>query len=605
MRYVFVSFLQIGKACAARVWRWTASATTITAIRGDMRAALLLCLTLSVRARAQQQTTAIPSESIGASSILRPAAPAIISPGAWASGVDPLLVRGATISETLAIALPKVASARARLFAPSAVPGSSPLELKAVAALVRGAKISDPEAIVQLDAAAARAVGARQFSESVGGEPPAGWIDVSATGLTLPQDYVGARLTPPSPAHVMVAQSDASSAGTLAGALRRGDWSDSGLADPAAAAIAGESAYKRGLISLGQFVTLIMRWEALADFGVGSGALEPTPILDAAERLTPESREIFVGRPKRWNVRAMHWTGLSEPQAEDFARRLARLPVSERGYWFFNIPRISIEGRMRQKPAPWAKALVEVDGAIWDQVFPAPLRRRRPDSRSLVLPSFGVLQAYLDAKFGKDATQLLPAFGSTSMTELLDGIGAGGRVLGLQFPGQEFDTTKAHGFELGRLMYTLHDFFHAYAASLSPVEYRRTFRRIYRIASEYRGAARQRTQQERVLDSNPVTTDGSEASWSHIARWYIADLLTPSSSKPFDGTDPESRYVKDFGSIRSRRVAGAPAFLSALIVRDMALHPEAWPRIDAEKVAETFGEDGQRLFAEPRGATAP
>lgn len=275
--------------------------------------------------------------------------------------------------------------------------------------------------------------------------------------------------------------------------------------------------------------------------------------------------------------------GLDQAGLSRLRDRLKALPPSERHAWAVPLKEGDLAGPGRK---PWAHEYDDLGPLILDLAFKAPASGESSSRRALVVPSFGAIQAGLDARFGEDAVQLMPVFGPSTADEVLSMIGQGGRVLGLAWPDQ--DPPRLEGKELSRLFWTLHDVYHAYLGSLLPASYRSLFPRLAQLARE----GRRRLSRHAQADG-----DKGLAARALLAATQplVESLLNLDVQTAFSGW-------KGLGESLSQDFN----LLWTAIVRDMARHPEAWPGVAAEREARAIGPMAERLLAmERRTAQEP
>ncbi len=514
------------------------------------------------------------------------------------------------------LAAPSLPSALPRaipeLSVPAALPATSRVtaaaEQASGAAASAAAPIAGLIARVQAAAALSPQTGAETAQAAARAQFDAAPASLSAADAGVPAGFVisGGQLTPGESLGVSLLyprqgpSASQAEVASLVDALDRGDWNDPVFSDARRSADVARDAYEQGRLDLARFVTVVMRWETIEDFPLSKGDLDAKPVLASDGKLTTNARHIFGGATA-WTDNNMpgHQIGLAPEQLARFEELVAALPRSERSVWIIHVPNEALAG---SKKVPAAHAFDAVDRAIWAQGFKVPDVEKLPGHRAMVIPTFGLMQAYLDARFGADAAQMLPSFGKTSMKQLMQGIASGGRVLGLQYPGLVLDTRGAHGFELGRIGYTQHDFYHAYVASMHPKPYRRLFKRIYEVGREHNKAAK--SGEPPSVSGLQVTLSRPVGEWKMVVNWYLGDLLGPSVRT--DARPTATRLIADFGEPVTKQ---GKATLTGLVVRDLALHPEHWPGVNALALVADLGPEAAAIYDEalggPRTLAAP
>lgn len=313
----------------------------------------------------------------------------------------------------------------------------------------------------------------------------------------------------------------------LARALKAGDWSNPAFADPAVAVTMGRRAYEAGRITEGQFATLVLRWEALWDFNVPPQAPYPVQMLDAGGSLTFEARRL---------------TARMEPDMQARFEALVRsLPVSERMVWILT-------------PAPRVESyLRRYRGSPLDETFQA---ERLGWNNAVVVPSFGLLQAGLDARYGEDAMRLKPVFGVSGIEEIIADVGAHERVIGLSYPDGP-EATLDDGVDVGHFGFSNHDYSHADGGSKVPRAYRAVLPRVHAA----------------------VQAEGLSEGFTPS---YLAKLSDLTVNGAWEAKEP-GWLGKALSWDFSHRIVHA-------IARDMARRPEAWPGLDVAREVDAMGE---------------
>jgi tRNA(fMet)-specific endonuclease VapC len=273
-----------------------------------------------------------------------------------------------------------------------------------------------------------------------------------------------------------------------------------------------------------------------------------------------------------------------------FQEALRSLPASERSYWILRLPTIDRLDKMSAIAfSPLYKSLLKF-------VFKNPSWVDATQNFALIVPSFGILQALLDARFASSAVKLLPGFGSTSKDAVVEGIGKGGRVFGLHFPEVEAPN-YADGFHYEKLLFTLHDFFHAYVGSLLPLEFRRIVPRLIDIVrKEEKERVDQRAADEKRR-KRKIFFYGSVDEIQQGFQAYInnlGDLFAGIYVFPWSGLGK---------TIRAETDKLGDTLMSA-IARDWALHPDKWPGFNLDKEIRAFTPEARRVYKEIRKGLA-
>lgn len=372
--------------------------------------------------------------------------------------------------------------------------------------------------------------------------------------------------------------------GRVSDALNRADWSDPVFDHRDAVAFA-RSSHLRGDISKGQYATTALRWAAFKDWPHEPGDEKARPILTPQGGFTQEAEEVF-GR-------------LTPSQARAFRKLIGGLPESERRFWVL---------RVREKSEYHGiHHILKVPTWVDQALFPG----------SIIVGTSGVFQAYLDATHGVHAVRLEPSFHAKSDDDVINGAAGGGRVLGLPDP-ESAALLEADRRMVDRYTFAVHDVIHADGGSELPWQFRQLIPRLGAIVRSYaarlrelREAADPATRKlfdrellgalyriEHLVNFNPFGQPPGICSGfiriaSHDGIHLLQDPLSPTLSFRLS-----EALLVEYGPVFS------PLFrvpkITYDIVRDMALHPEAWAAFDIEKEVAAMGSDAQKLFWESR-----
>lgn len=103
-----------------------------------------------------------------------------------------------------------------------------------------------------------------------------------------------------------------------------------------------------------------------------------------------------------------------------------------------------------------------------------------PEVKTLI-PSIELMRAYLKTKFGEQAVWVNPVIGLSTEQDIIDGCLKAMRDMAVHFPQVKLPAT-ADGILAEWFDFTLHDFYHAFAASAIPAKHKELFIRIRLIA---------------------------------------------------------------------------------------------------------------------------
>jgi hypothetical protein len=337
------------------------------------------------------------------------------------------------------------------------------------------------------------------------------------------------------------------------------------------------TAYQEGRLTSGQLATLVLRQEARIDFGEdvrkNGGGLRRIPVLLADGHLSTAAREVFVGATESQSSDKAR--RMTPSEAKTFETILAGLPETERNLWVWEL---TAKTKLGKCSSIWAGL-----ESLFSQIF-----MRHPNTyqshKSISVPSFGLLQAILDVRSGADAVRLLPTFSKTSRASIMRDIGESGRVFGLHYPGLVQDV-QADGVYAGQFFFSMHDFFHAFYGSFTPLAYRRFFPRIVALI--------RKRQDEIPAAGGPVTP-----AWTELdSRSQSFTDLGPESLN-FSGSSIEERLSNDmnpspyssFGDYLGDRS------LAEMLAEDLALHPEKWKDLDIGKAVSLLRSTAQKVY---------
>ena len=257
---------------------------------------------------------------------------------------------------------------------------------------------------------------------------------------------------------------------------------------------AAVAAYRRGFIGIETVATLALRWSAARDFSK-TIRLKTLPLLSPEGTLTPHAVEFFADQKMEYARPAipknLTQIGLPSRLLPQLQEALSRLPASERNLFVIDTV---------WNKEPWECSVI-CNSHIWRMMMPRGLATfGQPNGVGyiLVIPSFSVLQTYLNVRYGDDAVQLFPRIGSASFDKVYFSIAAGGRVFGLNFPGLK-PMIRVDRVELGQLFFTWHDDYHAYLASSFPRQYREILPRLLMVLKESQKAAKMSRKRVRKL----------------------------------------------------------------------------------------------------------
>lgn len=250
-------------------------------------------------------------------------------------------------------------------------------------------------------------------------------------------------------------------ADSLAQALQEGNWCDPILSHLRFGQYAFR-AFESNAITLEQFATVFLRWEAEEQFSCPGNPLRVRPIFDNGN-LSKEAKQLLL--PALWEI--------STDELQRFLDFLADSPKSEQYFWTVKILwRDYHEGEVQKKYGPFLKQIQYVL-----PVFRLLEHSRAPEYKVLVVPSFSVFKAYLRAVQMEHAVDIVPEFGINSPEQIERDIPQNQRVFALNFPGVQ-GLEEGDSYYFGKYLASFHDFYHCYRISLIPPNHRLAYLRL-------------------------------------------------------------------------------------------------------------------------------
>ncbi len=221
-------------------------------------------------------------------------------------------------------------------------------------------------------------------------------------------------------------------------------------------------------LSRGQFATLMSFWKTSQDFQVRS-----IPLFNTNGSINEEARKIIKQTLRLASQDPIYF--LSDEQIEQFFEEMSKLPKSEQQ--FFIVPKIE------SKEVTALKVIYELGINIFAHFFEKSQEKR-------MIPSFGMMQAYLNVKYEQDAVEMMPFIGLSSIDDIRENGLKGERDFAIHFPGvslpEKADDVQALGFD-----FSYHDFYHSLVASSAPRKFPPLFIQIADIIYRFK---RQKTE---------------------------------------------------------------------------------------------------------------
>lgn len=307
---------------------------------------------------------------------------------------------------------------------------------------------------------------------------------------------------------------------------------------------------------------------------------------------------------------------LTKAQLLRFEAKLRVLPLSERNLWSIKIAK----SRPYDPQKPWFKEIESINALSISR------HGDYDDDRFLTLfvPSIGVLQAYMDVKFGSNAVQLQPTLGVTSTVNILEGISAGGRILSLPFDGVE---GMLNGDDLchGQYMVAKHDISHALDGSKHSQSLRMSLAILARdVEDMLQGSSTEPAPCAMLYEGIPlryvkfkyqgqiIKIRFSETLATDLAE--LVESLRFSSSDQSSSSSLEADFKMFFSGLRFKKVSNGyeieddiPGRGLPLLILDLVLHPQRYLQIPGfppiEEVIGAFGESTQQFYRALKNAS--
>lgn len=250
----------------------------------------------------------------------------------------------------------------------------------------------------------------------------------------------------------------------LQNAIAENDWTDTIFQHKRFGQYAFQ-ALKEQAITLEQFVTIFLRWEAEEQLTDSTRPLVRHQLFNE-DSFSTNSEEILI--PALWKM--------SSEELEIFKNELLATPSSEHNFWTVTIPESFYKkGRGRKK---YGKALDQFQYRF--RLFQLIEYRDCTEGKMLVVPSFSILKAYLKAVFRENAVDIVPAFGSGKLQQIEFDIPQNKRFFALHFPGIQ-GLEEGDGYYFGKYISSLHDFYHCHRISVIPFQHRLAYLRLSHV----------------------------------------------------------------------------------------------------------------------------
>ncbi|MCB0404933.1 MAG: hypothetical protein KDD51_09115 [Bdellovibrionales bacterium] len=318
-------------------------------------------------------------------------------------------------------------------------------------------------------------------------------------------------------------------------ALAMGRWEAPIFTHPLAPGIA-YGLFRAGKISESQFVTHQFFWAARNEYAESLRFVR----LVEGDTLTSQGNEMLTAS-----------RGLNDAAKERFATQATALPLSEQ-----YVLQVSTEAAIRRDPR------LGIADATFRTFLGMHLRPIAQQSWALVVPSFSLMQVYLERRYEERAMQGIPEFGVAPHDSIINQVGQHTRVITVPFPGID-GVVEGDGMYFGTTYGFLHDFYHLDRGASSVIpEYRVLFPLIFAAMLRHKRAFR---------------TEDGEYHWTWQATIEnLINLETQSCQLLQYGPPPSALdcFEVDYGHKSDHPLVGR------VVSEDMRERPEIWEAAD-------------------------
>ncbi|MGH2613405.1 MAG: hypothetical protein ACRDFB_10225 [Rhabdochlamydiaceae bacterium] len=253
--------------------------------------------------------------------------------------------------------------------------------------------------------------------------------------------------------------------------LNQRDWIT--LSAPSNYPYCALKAVRNGLISPHQFATVMLYWVNSRSPGKGLKQVllfntDGTVNVEARESIkktvqgTAQPNPVFSFSPTRGNQPKYEY--LTDEQLDQFFENMRLLPLSEQNFF-------TLESKY---PAGGVASVISGPSTGFNVFYRF--------NENIMIPSAGMMQCFLNTKYGQDAVQINPVLGLSTVEDLQQN-GLTKRDMALHFPRIDLpNTADRHSAPL--YQFTFHDFYHAMVASSIPKSHRELLLKISVIAAD-------------------------------------------------------------------------------------------------------------------------
>lgn len=256
----------------------------------------------------------------------------------------------------------------------------------------------------------------------------------------------------------------------LCRALEKQDWNSSVFENPEVYAYCALKAVEKGKLDVEQFCTVMFYFSTTKHHKAEEIGVIP---LFIEGQVNPEARDFirqtmeFSGGPA---ARVAFGDGdiippyLTETQIDEFFERMKKLPPSEQQ--FFLVPDKQPMESEDKDFHPERTITQEINLSAGINIF----CRTKGRIRIRMIPSFGMMQTYLNTKF-ENPVQITPVIGMSTFKEIEKNGRTLTRDMAIPYPGNDLpDTADLYSASL-TYDFIYHDFYHAIVASSIPLEH--------------------------------------------------------------------------------------------------------------------------------------
>jgi hypothetical protein len=260
--------------------------------------------------------------------------------------------------------------------------------------------------------------------------------------------------------------------GDLVAALSIQNWDAPIFNDPHFPLYALEACHQK-LITPAQFGTVQLYWSALQYHGKEN--VDAAPLFQQDGSVIPQAWDAIKETLYLNSQTNSAEAGLYDPavpllndqELAEFFRRVRQLPLSEQQLFI-------VEDVIPIGNGPTISETIYQ--SIGYNIF-----CRNFEHGARMIPSIGMMQEFLNVRFGDSAVQINPVLGHSSLEDIRQNGLNGTRDMAVHFPGVELPD-EADGFLAPWYDFTFHDFYHAILASGAPAKYRPLLIKVADIA---------------------------------------------------------------------------------------------------------------------------